>query len=69
MSQSLPMPPPIDMANHPFIPAPSADPANAPKYVGFLGALSRAFSQFAKFSGRARRSESWWLVLAPLPGL
>ena len=44
MSESVPTPPPIDMDGPHYILAPSADPANASKYVSFFGALSRAFS-------------------------
>lgn len=31
--------------------------------VSFGGAVSKAFSNYANFSGRARRSEFWWFYL------
>jgi hypothetical protein len=46
---------------------PSTDPANASKNVGFLEAISRAFRQFAKFSGRASGSEYWWFMFLFIP--
>ena len=69
MNESMPPPPPsgFSATPHPF--SPSNDPANAPKNVNFSEALSRGFRQFAKFSGRASRSEYWWFVLAAMPVL
>lgn len=32
--------------------------------MGFADAVKSAFSQYAGFSGRARRSEYWWFSLA-----
>ncbi|MBW3638363.1 MAG: DUF805 domain-containing protein [Actinobacteria bacterium] len=32
--------------------------------MGFADAVQSAFSQYAGFSGRARRSEYWWFSLA-----
>ncbi len=62
MSESNPMPPPIDYGSGPeFIPI--GNQADAPKQVGFVEAVSRAFRQYAKFSGRASRSEYWWFSL------
>ena len=62
MSESIPMPPPIDNGSGPFF-SPNVEPANAPKRVGFPEAVSRAIRQYAKFSGRASRSEYWWFSL------
>jgi uncharacterized membrane protein YhaH (DUF805 family) len=69
MSEFSPMPPPSDDSTPQYLLAPSSDPANAPKDVGFSEALSRGFSRFAKFSGRASRSEYWWFMLAAMPVL
>ena len=62
MSESTPTPPPIDYGSYPVASLP-ANPADAPKRVGFVEAVSRAFRQYAKFSGRASRSEYWWFSL------
>lgn len=32
--------------------------------MGFLEAIKACFGKYATFSGRARRSEYWWFVLA-----
>ena len=65
MSDSTPPPPPPPMMGYPMVQDSnsSTDAANAPKYVGFVEAVSRAFRQYAKFSGRATRSEYWWFVV------
>jgi uncharacterized membrane protein YhaH (DUF805 family) len=36
-----------------------------PSYgIGFVGAIQRAFAKYARFDGRASRSEYWWWTLA-----
>jgi uncharacterized membrane protein YhaH (DUF805 family) len=40
-------------------------PIWAPWYgIGFVPAIKRFFQKYADFSGRASRSEFWWLILA-----
>jgi len=40
-------------------------PLWAPHYgIGFLGAIKRFFTKYARFDGRASRSEFWWWLLA-----
>lgn len=47
-----------------FAPAPSyAGPAAAGQ-IGMADAVRRVLTQYATFSGRARRSEYWWFYLA-----
>ena len=67
MSGFRPTPPPMGTGGPEWTSGPSTDPANAPKNVGFLEAISRAFRQFAKFSGRASGSEYWWFMFLFIP--
>ena len=55
------LPPPLPNAPHSLIGGLKANYA-AP-YFGFGSAISSCFRKFAKFSGRASRSEYWWFVL------
>lgn len=48
-------------------PGSSGDPGtlDLPYYgIGFGGAVKRAFQKYARFDGRASRSEFWWFTLA-----
>ena len=36
--------------------------------MGFMEAIKTCFSRYVTFSGRARRSEFWWFMLAVLVG-
>jgi len=63
MSEITPTGQPIFDGNMPPGFGADSDPANAPKRVGLVEAVSRAFSQYSKFSGRASRSEYWWFSL------
>lgn len=50
-------------------PAPQGDPGtlDLPYYgIGFVDAVKRAFQKYARFDGRASRSEFWWFTLAYL---
>jgi uncharacterized membrane protein YhaH (DUF805 family) len=44
--------------------APGYSPAPAAPQLGFADAVRSVLSQYATFSGRARRAEYWWFVLA-----
>ena len=45
-------------------PVPPAPALELPHYgIGFGGAVRRGFVKYARFSGRASRSEYWWWVL------
>lgn len=59
--------------NNPWVPTgggrpfpPPGDPGtlDLPYYgIGFAGAVKRAFQKYARFDGRASRSEYWWYAL------
>ena len=62
------VPPAPGMAGRPMM---SRDPAAAGgrdyfPQVGMIEAFSRAFSNYATFSGRSSRAEYWWFVLVGL---
>lgn len=61
-------PPAGPYAPPPYAPVVSAEqnPDNAPVRVGFVDAIKRAYSRYAKFSGRASRSEYWWFYFLQL---
>lgn len=50
----------------PGAPAAAGDPGtlDLPYYgIGFIPAIKRAFAKYARFDGRASRSEYWWFAL------
>lgn len=59
--------------NNPWAPQPQGQPfpppgdpgtLDLPYYgIGFVGAIKRAFQKYARFDGRASRSEYWWYAL------
>ena len=61
MSQPYPPFPPPGM---PYGHGPVAPPLDKPYYgISFGGAMKRFFAKYATFSGRASRSEYWWVML------
>jgi uncharacterized membrane protein YhaH (DUF805 family) len=51
------------------VPTDRFDVRGGRQYVGFFRAVGLGFRQYAKFSGRASRSEYWWWTLATVIGL
>ena len=51
------------------VPADRFDVRGGRQYVGFFRAVGLGFRQYAKFRGRASRSEYWWWTLATVIGL
>jgi uncharacterized membrane protein YhaH (DUF805 family) len=51
------------------VPTDRLDTRGARQYVGFIRAVILGFRQYAKFAGRASRSEYWWWTLATVLGL
>jgi uncharacterized membrane protein YhaH (DUF805 family) len=48
----------------PIVPAPASAPLDKPLYgATFAQAIQRFFKKYATFSGRASRSEYWWVAL------
>ena len=48
----------------PAAPAPASVPLDKPLYgASFVQAIQRFFTKYAVFTGRASRSEYWWVVL------
>ena len=63
---SFAAPPPPGQYGAPGLP-PAGDPGtlDLPYYgIGFMDAVKRALKKYARFDGRASRSEYWWWVLA-----
>lgn len=51
-------------AGPPFPPTGDPGTLDLPYYgIGFAGAVKRAFAKYARFDGRASRSEYWWYAL------
>ncbi len=57
-------PPPAGYATPGYAPAPAYAGAAPAGQMGMAEAVRSVLSQYATFSGRARRSEYWWFVLA-----
>jgi uncharacterized membrane protein YhaH (DUF805 family) len=59
-----PPPPPAGYATPGYAPASAYAGAAPAGQLGMAEAVRSVLSQYATFSGRARRSEYWWFVLA-----
>ncbi|MDO5659133.1 MAG: DUF805 domain-containing protein [Paracoccus sp. (in: a-proteobacteria)] len=52
----------MDRTDH-ITPNPTEQAPRPARMIGFAEAISRGFSRFAQFSGRASRAEYWWWIL------
>lgn len=65
MSQPYPPPPALPPYSSGPVNPPGEVPLHLPHYgISFGAAIRRFFAKYATFSGRASRSEYWWVMLA-----